>query len=646
MPLVVEARERASVVLTASHAMEALLAWTDGSPPNRRIPKSATWAFEVCRQPLVVKGGLHPLVQLYRSSSLPPYTGVDKAQVLFQCDADGMTVTLNWGVFRAPIPFVRDRDVCYLECSKVFTSAHGRDGFARLITSYPLRTMDFRSGYVRADVRQWGVVLLEGTDPDVVLANSVVDIDWKGRMPTWVASLMTTRRARSLKHLPAALRVLESRAKHRCALCNSKPSCLEAAPRLVACSDCSKMFCHNCRSTDTAPTCIVCQRAQRQYFDRPFTEVLTTRNRPQSCRHKTRGTAPHGGWFTPQNHRRARGTTLDLSYVSAFQAAPVSDVLLRKAADGLEELIAWAQSTTPHPATGAFEACRCQLQTPTALDDVARLLRSPEDAAATSAYVHVDKSTLLFPLPTTADGMTAALRWGIFKAPVPFMRDRDTTYLECAKTFTDRNGRRGFARLLKSHELPSACRNGSYVRADVRCWGIVVIESSDPLVLHVSSLVDVDWKAVSALVGARMTSRRAQSVRHLDTVLRASMKRLLERCSMCLTAATFERNFVPCVNCTKPLCDGCRSIGSRASGVAICLACAGAKARTKGVRDSILDSEASTVESETKSPTRYRTPRRASCEGGWSTPTGRPRRATDAPLDLGYLTSFMEATQA
>ncbi|EQC36732.1 hypothetical protein SDRG_06167 [Saprolegnia diclina VS20] len=321
--------------------------------------------------------------------------------------------------------------------------------------------------------------------------------------------------------------------------------------------------------------------------------------------------------------------------------------ILATAGQGINELISWATGSGKPPVSNTYEACRCQLRLPTPLDDVGRLLASPNDAAAAASYVHVDKSTLLHVVES--DHLHVELRYGIFKAPVPFMRDRDVTYIECFKAFTDTNGRRGVARYLTSHEFPTTTPNASYVRAVVRTWGIVVVESSDPLVLHASSVVDVDWKSVSTVIGSRMTSRRAQSVKHLDTVVRASLKKLFERCSMCLTKpSSFERanNFVACVGCAKPLCVGCKDIGSRASGVAICLACAGAKARAKvPTRETLLESEASTVESDTKSPPVHRTPRRLSCESGWLTPQyHRPRRQTEAPLDLTYLASFQGST--
>ncbi|KDO24643.1 hypothetical protein SPRG_10176 [Saprolegnia parasitica CBS 223.65] len=313
--------------------------------------------------------------------------------------------------------------------------------------------------------------------------------------------------------------------------------------------------------------------------------------------------------------------------------------ILATAGQGINELIAWATAGGKPPVTHTYEACRCQLRLPTPLDDVGRLLASPSDAAAAASYVHVDKSTLLQTIES--NHLQVELRYGIFKAPVPFMRDRDATYIECFKHFTDGHGRRGVARYLTSHELPTTTPNASYVRVDIRTWGIVVVESSDPLVLHASSVVDVDWKSVSAYIGSHMTTRRAQSVKHLDTVVRASLKKLFERCSMCLTKpSSFERanNFAACVGCAKPLCPRVR--------VAICLACAGAKARAKvPTRETLLESEASTVESDTKSPTVHRTPRRMSCESGWLTPQyHRPRRPTEAPLDLTYLASFQGNT--
>ncbi|EQC36733.1 hypothetical protein SDRG_06168 [Saprolegnia diclina VS20] len=333
MSVDLDAAERTRLLERATTGLEDLVAWADGLPPNSHVPRSPTWASEVCRQQLVFERyhDLDDIVELYKAPS--SYLGVDNARVLYETTTATAKVALKWGVFRSPIPFVRDRDACYLESSQLFLDRRGRRGFARFITSYPLRAMDYRSGYIRADVRNWGLVLLESSDTKVIYASTIVDIDWKGQMPAWGASHMTSRRAQSIKQLPALLR---KRLRDRCGLCHVKPAIFELGPRLVPCTACRKPLCVRCRNADVAPVCVICRhpRAPRPATrpSRVVSDLASTvgsagdARSPQTCRHATRGhAAADSGWFTPQDHRRPRGTGLDLSYVSAYKVSTVQE---------------------------------------------------------------------------------------------------------------------------------------------------------------------------------------------------------------------------------------------------------------------------------------------------------------------------------
>ncbi|KDO24624.1 hypothetical protein SPRG_10156 [Saprolegnia parasitica CBS 223.65] len=251
--------------------------------------------------------------------------------------------------------------------------------------------------------------------------------------------------------------------------------------------------------------------------------------------------------------------------------------ILATALAGMANLLAWAKSEgSLHSvaSNGAFEACRCELALDGSgtFDDVVQLYKSPNDAAAALHHVHVDKSQALYTFTSSCHDI--ALRWGVFKAPFPFMRDRSATYIKYTKEFTNANGLRGFARLIKSHTL-GRVDHANYVRANIRSWGVVVVETADPNVLHVSSTVDIDWHGnTPAWVATLMTSRRTQSIKALATVLRLSKKTATKHCSVCTNKSRAFNRFsqlVPCTDCTKPVCSTCRSMPNR--GETCCWGC-------------------------------------------------------------------------
>ncbi|OQR85710.1 hypothetical protein ACHHYP_11508 [Achlya hypogyna] len=258
--------------------------------------------------------------------------------------------------------------------------------------------------------------------------------------------------------------------------------------------------------------------------------------------------------------------------------------ILDKATGGIRDLINWAQQTPagkllPKTTNWTFEACRVELELGDAgtFDDVIHLYKTPGDAAASLHYVHVDRSQVLFPLE--APGMDISLRWGLFRAPLPFMRDRSATYIEYSKEFTDPNGRRGFARYIRSHALGH--NDSRFVHTEIRSWGVVIVETNDPNVLHVSSTVDIDWNGnMPAWMAALMTSRRAQAIKQLAHVLRVSKKLAAKRCGICRAKPSFlarGSRLVACDDCTKVVCNDCRSPHIHAPGATSCWICASIK---------------------------------------------------------------------
>ncbi|OQR81796.1 hypothetical protein THRCLA_11404 [Thraustotheca clavata] len=657
MAQALENDEKTAIQNIATQGITDLIAWAEQKPRSNYVPKSQTWAYEVCRQQLQfdTARGLDSIVHMYKSSSvMPHYFDLDKSQELFRLNDGELDITVLWGIFRAPIPLVKDRDTCCIKCSQLFVNNQGRRGFARLIKSIRLRSLDYRNGYVRAEVNSWGVVYLESNESNIVNASAIVNIDWKGTMPTWVAARMTSQRAQCIKKLPMTLELIRKQVNGRCSMCLNKPKYFDKNSQLAPCAQCEKPLCVNCRSISFNATCRRCTQRQRdrskQNYLSPHTHVVMTtrKNIMDGSPHKitTVQGVLHWTFLTSQLFKSRH-----LSFAPYMTFDPVA--VVAKAAQGLKEIIDWADNAklTPRAITSNYEACRHQLElTRAKFDDLIRLYQSPDDTTAMVAHVHVDKSQALYPLQ--APDMQVALRWGVFKAPMPFMRDRDATYIESSKVFTDRHGRKGFARYITSQPMASMNGNQSYFRADIRLWGVVIVESSDPLVLNVSSLIDIDWK-MPTYVASLMTSKRVQSIKQLAPVLRASNKLLLTRCSMCFAnPASFDKkvDLVPCLLCKKPLCPPCRSIGNRATGISMCLACAGAKAQVKHhncTREtrgySMLESETSTVESvaDVKTPisSRYAGARRATMEGGWYTPQNH-RRNKETPLDLSYLTSY------
>ncbi|KDO24622.1 hypothetical protein SPRG_10154, partial [Saprolegnia parasitica CBS 223.65] len=327
--------------------------------------------------------------------------------------------------------------------------------------------------------------------------------------------------------------------------------------------------------------------------------------------------------------------------------------VLEKAAHGIQELINWAQQTTPGgkflPKTTnwTFEACRFELDLSGVgtFDELIQLYKDPSDTAATLNYVHVDKSQELFPL--NEPGMDISLRWGFFRAPLPFMRDRSATYIEYTKEFTDRFGRRGFARYIRSHALGAV--DTRFVHTEIRSWGVVIVETATPSMLHVSSTVDIDWNGnMPSWVATMMTSRRAQSIKALATVLRTSKKIALKRCGICFTKpSTWKKQsaLVTCYDCDKLVCIECRSIHSHASGVSSCWGCVSHKTKLHLQDKSVRSKSAATGDSETPPPScMHKSPpaRFSQATAEWY----GEERPTNDHVDLSYLPTFHRHTTA
>ncbi|OQR86712.1 hypothetical protein ACHHYP_10284 [Achlya hypogyna] len=253
--------ERTQMLERAATGLSDLITWAQEPSASKMFPKSATWTHEACRAELNMagEGTLDDLILLYRTfddvAAVAAHVHADKVQPFTHFKAGGVHVALQWGIFTAPLPVMHDRDATYLEASKTFIDAMGRRGFARYITSYPLGSMG--EGYVRVDIRSWGVVLIETTDANVIHASTIVDVDWKGHITTCTATHMTSRLAQSIKHLPATLHASKKNAAerlHPCHVCG-KPlceSCKGISNRMSGSSACLACACHMKRDADHA----------------------------------------------------------------------------------------------------------------------------------------------------------------------------------------------------------------------------------------------------------------------------------------------------------------------------------------------------------------------------------------------------------
>ncbi|OQR86703.1 hypothetical protein ACHHYP_10288 [Achlya hypogyna] len=634
---------RTAILDKASGGIQDLINWAQQTPAGKLLPKTTNWTFEACRVELELgdAGTFDDVIRLYKTPddavAALHFVHVDSSHVLFPLEAPGMDIALRWGLFRAPLPFMRDRSATYIEYTKEFTDRHGRRGFARYIRSHALGHMDSR--FVHTEIRSWGVVIVETNDPSVLHVSSTVDIDWNGSMPTWMAAKMTSRRAQAIKQLAHVLRVSKKLAHKRCGICRAKPSFLSRGSRLASCGDCTKVVCSDCRSAHThAPgvtSCWVCVSTKTKLIElRLQSKSAVTRDDDDDesilCAHKSPPArySQAGDWCP--NERDTATDTLDPTERIA---------ILKKASGGIQDLINWAQQTPagkllPKTTNWTFEACRVELELGDAgtFDDVIRLYETPGDEAACANCVHVDKSQVLFPIE--ADGMNISLRLGIFRAPLPFMRDRSATYIEYTKEFTDRNGRRGFARYIRSHAL--GAMHTCYVRANIRSWGVVIVETNDPNVLHVSSTVDIDWNGnMAAWVATMMTSRRAQAIKSIPTVLRQSKKTATKRCGICLAKPGFFGGALSeCEECERMVCSGCRAMHNNAATGATCWGCIRGKSSVF-VRE---DGKSFVRVEAPPSPQscNHKTQGHLADKMGWASPQNH-HHAKEALVDLSYL---------
>ncbi|KDO24625.1 hypothetical protein SPRG_10157 [Saprolegnia parasitica CBS 223.65] len=323
-PLNTSTEARTEILAAAADGLNALIHWS--SLVGAVAPTTANDTAEVCRLELDLgaAGAFDDAARLYELPNDPAAVlhglHVDKSQPLYQFQADGMAISLRWGVFKAPLPFMRDRCATYIECTKEFTEASGRRGFARYLQSHA--TGALHGSNVPVDIRSWGVVLLETSNPSVLHVSSRVDIDWSSHTPNWVATMMTSRRAQSVKQLPSALRLAKKLTQARCAICLNKPFFLSRESQLAPCCDCARRVCCNCRALgagdDQATSCWACVSAKaKRHAHRPHSKsIAMLEDAPQTCRRKTPvSSIKTPAWFTPQNHRRQKEPPVDLSYL-------------------------------------------------------------------------------------------------------------------------------------------------------------------------------------------------------------------------------------------------------------------------------------------------------------------------------------------
>ncbi|EQC36712.1 hypothetical protein SDRG_06147 [Saprolegnia diclina VS20] len=243
--------DRAAVTAMATDGLTHLIRWAQQTPEGKLLPKTATWTYEACRHMVNVAGvgSLDDIIRVYEEPMDGSSLHFDKSRLLLSLQkTPAMRLSLRWGLFRAPLPFMRDRCATYLECSKTFVDAHGRRGYARYIRSHP--TTAAHTTYVSADVRSWGVVVIETAEPGVFQASSTVDIDWKGTISSAIATRMTSKRAQSVARLGAVVRAMLHKSPARCSTCNEKPRKVDS--QLALCPSTKKLVCSTCRVKATS----------------------------------------------------------------------------------------------------------------------------------------------------------------------------------------------------------------------------------------------------------------------------------------------------------------------------------------------------------------------------------------------------------
>ncbi|CCI44732.1 unnamed protein product [Albugo candida] len=171
-------------------------------------------------------------------------------------------VGIRWAEFQLPYLFVRHRDLCFLECQRMFRLADGRRGFARCLHSVKLQScpeMEADHGLIRASIYRSGTVFLESRrDRRILECVHAMYIDLKGKVPRWIAAAGMRKHLLSLEELKkyvnmqrlvaqpfAKQQVIQSREKAKaCFVCVDD---LGTFRRRFQCKKCGEVICRRCK---------------------------------------------------------------------------------------------------------------------------------------------------------------------------------------------------------------------------------------------------------------------------------------------------------------------------------------------------------------------------------------------------------------
>ncbi|OQS00790.1 hypothetical protein ACHHYP_02707 [Achlya hypogyna] len=156
-------------------------------------------------------------------------------------------IFVRWMAVECPKP-LRNRDFCVLEVHDQVTLASGHRAY--VISQHSIRLaccpdMESTIGLVRGSIYNSGLVILETSTAGVLEVRSHVDMDMKGRVPSWLHSYMVRQRAERLRSIH--LSVQSSRAK-----ASFGEAFFRQWHRKHNCVLCGEIFCRQCTRACTA----------------------------------------------------------------------------------------------------------------------------------------------------------------------------------------------------------------------------------------------------------------------------------------------------------------------------------------------------------------------------------------------------------
>ncbi|KAF0699798.1 Aste57867_9639 [Aphanomyces stellatus] len=158
-------------------------------------------------------------------------------------------VTLQWAAYGSPVPFIHDRDACFLETHQDI-ACDGARGWVRALKSVCVPECPDLPGLVRMQLVRYGHVLLETDRTGYLHVLFLVQTDIRGRVPAFVVDLSMHRTCRGLRQLEQAvhdarLQRLPRLVGRGCDLCGRLFSSV-GGHRRVHCRVCGHCVCKPC----------------------------------------------------------------------------------------------------------------------------------------------------------------------------------------------------------------------------------------------------------------------------------------------------------------------------------------------------------------------------------------------------------------